>query len=222
MSLILNIDTATETAQVNFAKDGRVLQFLTNTMQKDHAAFVQTAIQQLLSAAPFTLKDIDAVAVTSGPGSYTGLRVGMASAKGICYALNKPLILVNMLEVLATSIQQKNDHSALLFCPMIDARRMEVFTAIYDYSLNTKMEPCALILQENSFLNYLENNKIISSGSGLAKWKAICTHPNALFSNIYDLAPAMAGLSFNYFLQPRFSNLAYSEPNYLKEFKDYI
>jgi tRNA threonylcarbamoyladenosine biosynthesis protein TsaB len=199
MSLILNIDTATETAQVNFAKDGRVLQFLTNTMQKDHAAFVQTAIQQLLSAAPFTLKDI-----------------------GICYALNKPLILVNMLEVLATSIQQKNDHSALLFCPMIDARRMEVFTAIYDYSLNTKMEPCALILQENSFLNYLENNKIIFSGSGLAKWKAICTHPNALFSSIYDLAPAMAGLSFNYFLQPRFSNLAYSEPNYLKEFKDYI
>jgi tRNA threonylcarbamoyladenosine biosynthesis protein TsaB len=222
MSLILNIDTATETAHISFAKDGQVLQSLNNTLQKDHAAFVQTAIQQLLSTAAFTLKDINAVAVTSGPGSYTGLRVGMASAKGFCYALNKPLILINMLEILATSAQQKNNHSDLLFCPMIDARRMEVFTAIYDCSLNTKMEPCALILQESSFLNYLKNNKILFSGSGSAKWKAICSHANALFSDIYDLAPAMANLSFNYLLQVRFSNLAYAEPNYLKEFKDYI
>lgn len=222
MSLILNIDTATETAQVSFAKDGVVLQSLTNAIQKDHAAFVQTAVQQLLSTAAFTLKDIEAVAVTSGPGSYTGLRVGMASAKGVCYALNKPLILINMLEVLAIAAKQKNDEQDLFFCPMIDARRMEVFTALYDYSLNTKIEPCALILQQNSFFTELEKNKIVFSGTGVPKWKAICQHPNSLFSDIYDLAPAMAYLSFNYLLQHRFANLAYSQPFYLKEFKDNI
>ncbi len=222
MSLIINIDTATETAHVSFAKDGQVLQSLTNTMQKDHAAFVQTAIQQLLTVATFTLKNIDAVAVTSGPGSYTGLRVGMASAKGFCYALNKPLVLINMLEVLAVAAQPFNTQKDILFCPMIDARRMEVFTAMYDRSLNIKMEPCALILQENSFFNYLEKNEIVFLGSGSPKWKAICKHPNALFSNTYNAAPAMANLSYHYLLQHRFSNLAYSEPNYLKDFKDNI
>ncbi len=222
MSLILNIDTATETAQVSFAKDGVVLQLLTNATQKDHAAFAQTAVQQLLSTTAFTLKDIDAVAVTAGPGSYTGLRVGMASAKGICYALNKPLILINTLEILAFATKQKNDQPNFIFCPMIDARRMEVFTALYDYSLNTKIEPCALILQQNSFFAELEKDKIVFSGTGVSKWKAICQHPNSLFSDIYDLAPAMAYLSFNYLLQHRFANLAYSQPFYLKEFKDNI
>jgi tRNA threonylcarbamoyladenosine biosynthesis protein TsaB len=222
MGLILNIDTATETAHVSFAKDGQVLQSLTNTTQKDHAAFVQTAVQQLLSGAAFTLKDINAVAVTSGPGSYTGLRVGMASAKGFCYALNKPLILVNMLEVLTVATQQFSTNQHLLFCPMIDARRMEVFTAMYNRSLNIVIEPCALILNENTFFTELEKNEIVFSGSGITKWKGICRHPNALFSMVYDFRPAMANLSFTHLLQHRFSNLAYTQPFYLKEFKEYI
>jgi tRNA threonylcarbamoyladenosine biosynthesis protein TsaB len=222
MGLILNIDTATVTAQVSFAKDGQVLQSLTSTSQKDHAAFVQTAVQQLLTHAAFTLKDIDAVAVTSGPGSYTGLRVGMASAKGFCYALNKPLILINMLQVLTVSVQQKTKQPNWLFCPMIDARRMEVFTAIYDYNLNAKMEPSALILAEKSFFTELEKDTIIFFGSGAAKWKAICQNTNALFSNIYDLTAAMANLSYNSQVQNNFANLAYAEPDYLKYFKDNI
>jgi tRNA threonylcarbamoyladenosine biosynthesis protein TsaB len=222
MSLILNIDTATETAQVNFAKDGRVLQFLTNTSQKDHAAFVQTAVQLLLNNTSFTLKDIDAVAVTAGPGSYTGLRVGMASAKGFCYALNKPLILVNMLEVLTVATQQFSTNPHLLFCPMIDARRMEVFTATYTHRLNIISPPCALILQENSFAPELETQKILFFGSGATKWKNICTHTNALFTIVSDIPGAMSSLSHTYFLQSAFTNLAYAEPFYLKDFKDNI
>jgi tRNA threonylcarbamoyladenosine biosynthesis protein TsaB len=222
MSLILNIDTATEAAHVSFAKNGTVLHSLSNTSQKDHAAFLQTAIQQLLPIAGFTLKDIDAVAVTSGPGSYTGLRVGMASAKGLCYALNKPLILINMLEVLALSVQKDYTEKELLFCPMIDARRMEVFTALYDYSLNTVLPPSAKILDQQSFLAELEHNKIVFIGNGVAKWQAVCNHVNALFSNTSPLFTAMAGLSHAQFLKNNFADLAYAIPFYLKDFNDNI
>ncbi len=142
MGLILNIDTATETAQVSFAKDGKVLQSLTNELQKDHASFLQTAIQQLAKKNNLILTDVDGIAVTAGPGSYTGIRVGMASAKGLCYALNKPLIAINTLQVLTVAAQQElNNASEILFCPMIDARRMEVFTAIYNNTLAEILPP---------------------------------------------------------------------------------
>jgi tRNA threonylcarbamoyladenosine biosynthesis protein TsaB len=222
MSLILNIDTATEIAQVNFAKDGRVFQFLTNTSQKDHAAFVQTAVQQLINNTSINLKDIDAVAVTAGPGSYTGLRVGMASAKGFCYALNKPLLLLNMLEVLTVAAQQFSTNPNLLFCPMIDARRMEVFTATYNHCLNIIKPPCPLILEENSFAAELETHEILFFGSGAIKWKNICTHTNALFTIVSDISDAISSLSHTYFLKSAFANMAYSEPFYLKDFKDNI
>ncbi len=223
MSLILNIDTATETAQVSFAKDGQVLHCLQNDLQKDHAAFLQTAIQKLLKNELYTLKDVDAVALTAGPGSYTGLRVGMASAKGLCYALNKPLITLNTLQVLTVSIQQLLQHPAnILFCPMIDARRMEVFTALYNEALNPVLEPCAMILQTDSFLQQLQQSKIVFFGSGAAKWQSICNHPNASFATVSNIAGAMATLSHQYFTQGNFANLAYSEPVYLKEFQDKI
>jgi len=220
MALILNIDTATETAQVSFAKDGIVLQALHNTAQKDHAAFLQTAIQQLTKTAVITLTAIDAVAVTAGPGSYTGLRVGMSSAKGLCYALNKPLIAINTLEVLAVdAIQQSND-VATLFCPMIDARRMEVFTALYNQDLTTALAPCAMVLDENSFAQQLKQHKIVFFGSGAFKWQAVCKHPNALFAVVSNPTSAMAYLSDSYFKKQSFADLAYSEPFYLKEFQD--
>lgn len=223
MSLILNIDTATETAEVNIAEDGIVLQSSSNFLQKDHAGFLQTAIQQLLQSASISLPDINAIAVTAGPGSYTGIRVGMASAKGLCYALKKPLIAINTLEVLAvTAKQQDNSKGGLLFCPMIDARRMEVFTAIYNDQLKAILDPCAMILGSNSFLDILNKDKIIFLGSGAAKWKKMCSHPNASFTDVSDLIGAMSNLSYSYFLQNRFSNLAYSQPFYLKEFQDNI
>lgn len=223
MSLILNIDTATETAQVSFAKDGQILHYLQNDLQKDHAAFLQTAIQQLLKTHSITLNDIDAVALTAGPGSYTGLRVGMASAKGLCYALNKPLIAVNTLQVLTVDVQQQLKNGAnILFCPMIDARRMEVFTALYDKTLNTLMPPCAMILQTDSFLQQLQQFKIVFFGNGSAKWQSICTHPNASFATVSNVAGDMAKLSHQYFTQSKFADLAYSEPFYVKEFQDKI
>jgi len=223
MSLILNIDTATETAQVSFAKDGKLLHSLNNDSQKDHASFLQVAIQQLMKAAAIKLNDVDAIAVTAGPGSYTGLRVGMSSAKGLCYALNKPLIAINTLEILAgAAIDQSHDTVNFLYCPMIDARRMEVFTAIYSSKSTTILAPCAMILQQDSFNNELEKNKIAFFGSGADKWKTICAHPNASFTVVSNLAAAMAQLSQDYFIRNHFANLAYSEPFYLKEFQDKI
>jgi tRNA threonylcarbamoyladenosine biosynthesis protein TsaB len=223
MGLILNIDTATETAQVSFAKDGKVLQSLTNELQKDHASFLQTAIEQLAKKNSIALADVDGIAVTAGPGSYTGIRVGMASAKGLCYALNKPLIAINTLQVLTVAAQQElNNAPEILFCPMIDARRMEVFTAIYNNTLAEILPPCAIILEEKSFLSQLQNNKILFFGSGAAKWKTLCRHSNASFAVVSNLTDAMASLSNSFLLQQNFADLAYSHPIYLKEFQDKV
>jgi tRNA threonylcarbamoyladenosine biosynthesis protein TsaB len=224
MSLILNIDTATATAHVSFAKDGRVIASLVNNQQKDHAAFIQTAIQQLAKEIAIALNALDAIAVTAGPGSYTGLRVGMASAKGLCYALNKPLIAINTLKVFTVAAQQQPEgkQKDILFCPMIDARRMEVFTALYDQQLNILLQPCAMILDDNSFLNELDKHKILFFGNGAAKWQTACSHLNASFTDVSNIIESMALIAQDYYQDERFADLAYSQPLYLKEFQDKI
>jgi len=221
MSLILNIDTASETAHASLAKDGLILHSLSNESQKEHAAFLQTAIQQLTRPAGINLKDIDAVAVTAGPGSYTGLRVGMASAKGLCYALKRPLITISTLEVLAASALQlfETNNKGLLYCPMMDARRMEVFTAIYKQDLAIQLQPCAMILDELSFEKELAADKIVFFGSGSNKWKTVCKHPNAIFETVSILPESMSKSSHILFSEKKFTDLAYSEPLYLKEFQ---
>lgn len=224
MRLILNIDTASENAHISFAENGKVLHTLGNESQKEHASFLQAAIDQLVRSAGINLKDVDAVAATAGPGSYTGLRVGMASAKGLCYALKKPFITINTLEVLTASALQlfpsENDNS--FYCPMIDARRMEVFTAIYKHDLTINTEPCALILDDSSFEKELTKNKIIFFGSGSIKWGNLCKHPNAVFKTVAILPESMSNLSNYLFLEKKFTDLAYSEPLYLKEFQTVI
>lgn len=222
MSYIINIDTATETAHVSLAQNGRLLQVLTNDEQKDHAAFVQTGVQQLMNAAAISFAAIDAVAVTSGPGSYTGLRVGMSSAKGLCYALKKPFIAINTLEVMTKAVLLQNTEATALYCPMIDARRMEVFTAVYNTELTAIMQPCALILDEKSYALHLQKNKLVFFGSGAAKWKAIAGETNVSFAEINCLPEAFAALSNQYYHNSQFSDLAYSEPYYIKEFKTNI
>lgn len=221
MSIILNIDTASEKAHVSFSEDGKVIMALYSDTQKEHASFVQTAIQQLEKSTGIVLSKINAVAVTAGPGSYTGLRVGMASAKGICYALQKHLIAINTLEMMAASamLSIKNIGKGYLLCPMMDARRMEVFTAIYKQDLQTLLEPCALILDESSFKNELDANEILFFGNGSLKWQKNCVHKNAVFNDIIDEPAALSQLSNTYFLSSQFANLAYSEPIYLKEFQ---
>ena len=221
MSIILNIDTATEIAHVSFAKDGMIVEVMFSSSQKEHASFVQTAIQQLEKTTGIKLSQIDAVAITAGPGSYTGLRVGMASAKGLCYALQKPLIAINTLQMMAKAaiFQLKNVAKDLLLCPMMDARRMEVFTAIYKQDLQMVLKPCAIILNESSFNKEMHTNEVLFFGNGALKWEKICEHTNAHFRQIENDPTALSQLSNSHFVKKHFANLAYSEPFYLKDFQ---
>ncbi len=216
MSLILNIDTTAETAIVNIAEDGIVLFEEINANQKDHAAFVQPAIQALLVKAALHLDKMDAVAVCYGPGSYTGIRVGMASAKGLCYALQKPLITLNALEILAKdAIDNNPSPDGWLYCPMIDARRMEVFTAVFNKQLEEVFSPSVIIL-DNNLPEILLKTNILFFGNGAVKWGKMT--PAANISEIRDKGRAMGILSCNKLQKRQYSSLAYTEPFYLKEF----
>jgi len=223
MSLILNIDTATEIAHVSIAKDGIVLKDLFNEEQKNHAGFLQPAIKNILADTAIKISEIDAVAVTEGPGSYTGLRIGMSSAKGLCFALNKPLITVNTLEAMANAavikLQTYPIDKVELLCPMIDARRMEVFTALYDFSLKNILSPCAMILDSNSFESLFENHTILFFGSGSEKWKNISQNKNAFFQHSNITSQSLSQLSIKKFNNKIFENIAYSAPVYLKEYR---
>lgn len=222
MALLLNIDTATEQAGVCLSNNQQVLALRQTAEQKSHASFIQPAIKEVLAEAGYRLQDVDAVAVSAGPGSYTGLRVGLATAKGICFALQKPLIMLNTLRVMAhASIQvhkqaPQNGH-AVLYCPMIDARRMEVFTALYNENLDEIMPPQAMVLDEMSFAEKLENNMIIFSGSGSPK-AAIMQNTNVFLGETTYKIGEMAVLSGKAYAAKQFADLAYSEPFYLKEF----
>lgn len=218
MPRILNIHTATETALVSIAENEKVLHTLTNTNAKEDASFLHVAIKELLNELNLTIKSLDAIAVTSGPGSYTGIRVGIATAKGLCYALNVPLIFFNSLELLAlTSVKVMNDPDAL-YCPMIDARRMEVFTALYNYSLEELIPPSALILDQHSFGNQLEQNKIYFFGSGSKKFETITASHNACFINIEISTASMAIISSKKYNHHLFEDIGYAQPLYIKGF----
>ena len=228
MSLLLNIDTSLEHASVCLSNGADLLAIEKNFAQKDHASFIQPAIKKLFEKTVRDIHTLDAIAVAAGPGSYTGLRVGLATAKGLCYALNKPLILLSTLEVMAVAcIKEKSGkeipHSRLpisnfLYCPMIDARRMEVFTAIYDHTLRMILKPQAIILTKTLFDDYLEKYQVIFSGNGSEKFRNLIEHPNANFINICHSASDMPELSVKSFAHQRFADVAYSEPFYIKEF----
>jgi tRNA threonylcarbamoyladenosine biosynthesis protein TsaB len=223
MPLILNIDTATENAMICLSENETIIAVEENHDQKNHAAFVQPAIEKLFNSTNLKLQNIDTVSVTAGPGSYTGLRVGLASAKGLCYALHKPIILINTLDVMAKSIireikNQKSENTNTLFCPMIDARRMEVFTAIYDMQLHPILQPSAIIINKESFAEELLKHSIIFAGNGSIKLKALICHKNAIFSSIQHNASDLSGLSLDAYNNKQFTELAYCEPFYLKEF----
>lgn len=215
MALILNIDTALETASICVAKDSVTIKLIENDNQNDHAAWLQPAIRDLMKNLKFEMKDLNAVAVSIGPGSYTGLRVGLSTAKGLCYALNIPLITVGTLEIMAFAA--KNE-SADLLCPMIDARRMEVFTAIYKKNLEELVKPSAMIIDQNSFVTFLSSNKILFYGSGSNKLQKVLHHDNALFGTIRMNASHLAVISHNYFIGSKLADIVYSEPLYLKDF----
>jgi tRNA threonylcarbamoyladenosine biosynthesis protein TsaB len=215
MTLILNIDTAFETASVSLAENGKVLQFIINENEKDHASWLQPAIEKILQTNGKKIEQLSAVGVNNGPGSYTGLRVGLSSAKGLCYALQIPLITINSLKLLAHSVINRENY---LICPMIDARRMEVFTAIFDSNHSEIRKPEALVLHEHCFDEFLKDHKTLFFGSGEVKFQKICNHPNAIFKQ-FTLSPAiLALLTHNSFVDNDFADLAYAEPFYVKEF----
>ncbi len=219
MSLILNIDSSLETASVGISSDGKMLDYLENTIQKEHAFFLHVAIKQILEKLHLKANALDAIAVTIGPGSYTGLRVGLAAAKGICYALNKPLITVGTLEVMATSaIMELPQADEFLYCPMIDARRMEVFTAIYDSNLQEIKAPSALILTPQSFSEIDKRKNMYYFGSGMEKWKNFNKNENSFYVYIKNLYNALSAISYQKFLHAQFANTSYTQPLYVKEF----
>ncbi len=220
MALILNIDTSSARAFIVLNYDENCIAAITNNEQKTHASFVQPAIKEIFSKSTFSLIDIDAVSVVAGPGSYTGLRVGMASAKGICYALNKPLILLNTLALMALAAIKAPAYKNFsgFFCPMIDARRMEVFTAIFNNQLKQKLDPQALVLEAGSLDGFLAKNQVVFTGDGAEKFKKISTNSNAFFEDINYDENTITELSYQAFSEKNFASMAYSEPLYVKEF----
>lgn len=218
MSIILNIDTAVQTSSICLAENNRSINVKVNPSQKDSAMWLHVAIKELLEEENFTLQQLDALAVSEGPGSYTGLRVGMATAKGLCYALKKPLITINTLHMMACAAQKQ--HGGLL-CPMIDARRMEVFTAVFDQQLNFILPSTNLILTQESFNDLLQKNNLLFFGNGSPKFQMITKHPNAEFATIETNAENIAELSYKKFLSENFADLAYSQPFYGKDFHSF-
>ena len=212
---ILQINTAFNEASIGIGLNGLLVDESINTTQQEHAGFLQPAIQELCKRTGIGLKTLVAVSVMNGPGSYTGLRVGLAAAKGICYALKIPLICINTLDWIAFGNLSDNMD---LVCPMVDARRMEVFTGMYSREMNRMVEPFALVLDEQSFAAELVEKRIGFVGNGAAKWKDICHHPNAFFPASMHHASHFAAMSLTHYLNKRFFDLAYAEPFYTKEF----
>ncbi len=219
MSFILNIDTSLETASVSLANNGKILASQINDVQKEHASFVHVAIQSLLIKKNLLAKDLAAIAVTIGPGSYTGLRVGLAAAKGLCYALKIPLIAISTLQMMAKDVITNNENlTDSIFCPLIDARRMEVFTALYDMEMKELNEESAIVLKPQTFATILTKKNILFFGSGMEKWKNICNHDNAMFTSNINLTNSLNIISFNKFLAKDFADLTYTVPQYTKAF----
>lgn len=222
MPLLLCIDTATEYAGICISRDGIVIGKRENEDPKNHGAFLQPAIQSLCIETNIALADIDAVAVTAGPGSYTGLRVGMASAKGICYTLQKPLITVNTLSIIAHAANKEISwqETHYLIYPMIDARRMEVFMGVYEPDLTELQAPQALILSDDYLARLNPATPIIFCGNGAPKIPIIPTDLTYIVHTTPHSIEDMPFLSEEAYRKNHFADLAYTEPMYAKAFHD--
>jgi tRNA threonylcarbamoyladenosine biosynthesis protein TsaB len=223
MSRILQIETATTVCSVALATGGVVTAFKQVDQRNIHAEVITLYIEELVSSAGINYNDLDAIAISSGPGSYTGLRIGVSTAKGLCYALDKPLIAIETLEAMANGIiadKSLNIDKQTLLCPMIDARRMEVYTALFDTSGNRVKATAAEIIDEHSFNEYLANQKILFFGDGAEKCQSVLgNNPNAQFlTGFTNSATHLATQATNKFTNQDFEDVAYFEPYYLKEF----
>jgi tRNA threonylcarbamoyladenosine biosynthesis protein TsaB len=223
MTLILQIETATTSCSVALSRYGEVLGFKEINARNIHAEVITLYIDELLNNAGISYNDLDAIAVSSGPGSYTGLRIGVSTAKGLCFALDKPLIAIETLEAMAYGVINNPgffEESNTLLCPMIDARRMEVYTALFDNEGNRVRETAADIIDENSFADYLKNNKIVFFGDGAEKCKSVLSgNLNAKFLDDFaNSATYLTQKAAQKFADGAFEDVAYYEPYYLKDF----
>jgi tRNA threonylcarbamoyladenosine biosynthesis protein TsaB len=216
MAKILHIHTALETAIICLSDGERLLGERTNPSQRDHASFLHVGIRELVRDAGMSMTDLEAIQVVEGPGSYTGLRVGMAAAKGLCYALSIPLITCNTLAWMALGL--KAHPREMLRCPMIDARRMEVFTAIFEAEGQMIMPTTPVILTPDSFNGWLGDRKILFFGNGAGKFRDICEHPNALFTECISGSPELIVHALDRVNRKNFADTAYAEPYYGKAF----
>ena len=215
MAIILNIETATKNCSVSLSKNGKTIFFKEHADQGySHAEKLHVFIDQVIKECQINISEINAVAVSKGPGSYTGLRIGVSAAKGLCYALNIPLIAVDTLEILANQVQKKDG----LIVPMLDARRMEVYSAIFNNDLEKISETKAEILSTESYAEI--NEKIYFVGDCQEKCQTVLTKNNFEFlpEIVYPSANEMSKLSYQKFENKQFEDVAYFEPFYLKDF----
>ena len=219
MTLILGIETSTKICSVAISDGQKLLALKEEGGEYSHAEKLNGFIEEVVQQAGITLKDIDVLAVSKGPGSYTGLRIGVSTAKGLCYALDKPLIAVDTLQAMALKMVAE-DSTADLFVPMLDARRMEVYVSIYDTSNQSTEAIEAKIIDSNSFAEELKNHDMLFVGDGAAKCKTdLANNQNAYFSDGgLPSAEYINRLAYKKFLENDFENVAYFEPYYLKDF----
>ena len=226
MAVILNIETSTEVCSVTLAKDGQTLFHKESTEGLNHSQLLTVFIEDLFRENNYDISAIDAVAVSKGPGSYTGLRIGVSVAKGLCFGLDKPLIGVGSIEAMGhfaaenvAEFYAKNEGEELLFCPMIDARRMEVYTAFFNEKGEAVKDVSAEIIDEDSFADFLTNKKVLFFGNGAEKCRTKLTHTNAIFAGpAKTSARFMQSLSEQKYNKQQFEDVAYFEPFYLKDF----
>ncbi|MBE5318822.1 tRNA (adenosine(37)-N6)-threonylcarbamoyltransferase complex dimerization subunit type 1 TsaB [Pedobacter sp. MR2016-19] len=219
MAKILQIETATAICSVALSVNGKTIAFKEEHGQNLHAANLTLFIDEVVRAAGLSYQELDAIAVSKGPGSYTGLRIGVSTAKGLCYALDKPLIAIETLEMMAAGYLAENPDYSGLICPMIDARRMEVYTSIFDLSLNIILPTEAKIIDETGFTDYLAQETLTFIGDGAAKCAEVLTHQNAKFDTAnFNAATYMSMLANKAFCNSKFEDVAYFEPFYLKDF----
>ena len=213
MERIILIETSTSLCSVALAEDGAVTAYRESSAPKAHASLTAVFVQEVLSERGIALADCDAVCVSKGPGSYTGLRVGVSTAKGLCFGSGRPLLAVGTLDTLVA--QAEGEYKYII--PMIDARRMEVYACVFENGAQiTETEP--VIVDENSFAEYLEQGPCLFIGDGAGKCADVIKHPNAHFCQCNPKASAMLSPAMKSYNEKRFEDVAYFEPFYLKEF----
>jgi tRNA threonylcarbamoyladenosine biosynthesis protein TsaB len=225
MAKILHIETATQICSVALSEGENIVLSRTSTLKNAHSSILTVFIDEIFRETGINVHNLDAVSVSMGPGSYTGLRIGVSAAKGLCYAADKPLIAVNTLEAMAWGMIKKasgfsENVADLLFCPMIDARRMEVYSAIYNFRMESIREVRAEIIDEHSFADILSNQKMLFAGDGAEKCKtSLKASSNAGFMDVFEpSANYLIEIANRKFNEGKFENVAYFEPFYLKDF----